>query len=198
MQNSPVQLVLTGSNGAGKSTFYETYLKQSGLPFVNADDIAKQLGLDEPRGAYKASRIATQQRLELTENRLNFIFETVFSDTGGHKMADFNRARNNGYTVAMTFIGIDSIDLSRARVINRVERGGHDVPDDKIDERFARTLANLALAIEQLDWVLLLDNSLATTPYRPIALFQSGKLLWITTEPMPAWADTLHVGDTSK
>jgi predicted ABC-type ATPase len=198
LKQSPVQLVLTGSNGAGKSTFYESYLKDSGLPFVNADAIAKQMRLVVPEGAYQAAQIATQKRIELTNCGLSFIFETVFSDTGGHKLAEFAQARAEGYTVAMIFIGIDSTQLSRARVINRVARGGHDVPDDKLDERFPRTLANLTTALTRLDWVLLLDNSSAIQPYRPIALVAAGELRWITSDLLPTWAASLQFGDLKK
>jgi predicted ABC-type ATPase len=198
LKQSPVQLVLTGSNGAGKSTFYESYLKASGLPFVNADAIAKQMGLVAPEGAYQAAQFATQKRIELTNSGLSFIFETVFSDTGGHKLAEFAQARVDGYTVAMIFIGIDSTQLSRARVVNRVARGGHDVPDDKLDERFPRTLANLATALTQLDWVLLLDNSSASQPYRPIALVVSGEPRWLSSDHLPMWAASLQLGGLKK
>ena len=43
-----VLTVLAGSNGAGKSSFYERYLRPLGLPFVNADEIAKVLRPQDP------------------------------------------------------------------------------------------------------------------------------------------------------
>jgi predicted ABC-type ATPase len=36
-------ILLAGPNGAGKSTFYEAHLQNSGLPFLNADIVAKEL-----------------------------------------------------------------------------------------------------------------------------------------------------------
>lgn len=44
--------ILTGANGSGKSTFYKKYLKDLGLAFVNADEIAKE---SHPQGTAKAS-----------------------------------------------------------------------------------------------------------------------------------------------
>jgi predicted ABC-type ATPase len=44
----PTLVVLCGSNGAGKSTFYRHYLATLGLAFVNADDIARTLHPDFP------------------------------------------------------------------------------------------------------------------------------------------------------
>ena len=43
---SPMVVMLAGSNGAGKSTFYNAYLDKLGLPFINADRIAEELRTD--------------------------------------------------------------------------------------------------------------------------------------------------------
>lgn len=43
--------------------------------------------------------------------------------------------------------------------MDRVEQGGHDVPDDLILNRFPRSFRNLKLAIPLCDFVLLVDNS---------------------------------------
>ena len=42
-QAEPVLVFLAGSNGAGKSTFFKDYLQPLGLPFINADEIARVL-----------------------------------------------------------------------------------------------------------------------------------------------------------
>jgi predicted kinase len=47
----PVVVALAGSNGAGKSTFFHSHLADAGLRFVNADDLAVEMGL----GAYEAA-----------------------------------------------------------------------------------------------------------------------------------------------
>jgi hypothetical protein len=57
--------------------------------------------------------------------------ETVFSDTQGAKVDFLKECRSNGYTVVLVFIGLESADLSRGRIMERVEAGGHDVPDEK-------------------------------------------------------------------
>ncbi len=40
---APLLVMLAGSNGAGKSTFYEAYLGSLAIPFINADRIAAEL-----------------------------------------------------------------------------------------------------------------------------------------------------------
>lgn len=62
--------------------------------------------------------------------------------------------------------------LSLGRVILRVERGGHDVPDAKIETRFPRTFANLRQALTFVDEALLFDNSSSDQPFRFVAAFK--------------------------
>ena len=57
----------------------------------------------------------------------------------------------------------------------RVMQGGHDVPDDKLETRFDRTLANLERAIRALPVVLVFDNSDLANPYQLEAVYQRGK-----------------------
>jgi predicted ABC-type ATPase len=81
----PILIVLGGPNGAGKSTFYEANLARLHLHFINADVIAKELQID----AYAAAKLAASLREELLRQRESFIFETVFSDPAGDKLAFF-------------------------------------------------------------------------------------------------------------
>jgi predicted ABC-type ATPase len=56
----------------------------------------------------------------------------------------------------------------------RVSQGGHDVPDEKLQQRFERTLANLDRAIQSLPLVIVFDNSDLANPYRLEAVYQDG------------------------
>lgn len=85
--------------------------------------------------------------------------------------------QSNGYTVRLVFVGLQSADLSRGRVMERVEAGGHDVPDDKIESRFPRTFSNLSQALRFVDATLLFDNSSSDELYRFVAEFRNAKRL---------------------
>jgi len=191
----PVLVFLAGSNGAGKSTFFRDYLKPLGLPFINADEIAQELreaaspgeteGLD--RLAFEK---AEELRSSILEARLSFCTETVFSDPQGGKLDFLQKARASGYTVFLVFIGISSPELSIARVMQRVEQGGHDVPDDRLIGRYPRTLANLRDAIPLVNEAFLFDNSSDQNPFRLVAIYSEGQVVR-RVDPLPAWTTGL-------
>ena len=170
----PIIVVLAGSNGAGKSTFFHAHLADAGLRFVNADDLAAELDL----GAYEAADLAASIRKDLVGQRESFAFETVLSDPHGAKVAELAEAVENGYHVVLIFIKIDSPDTSKQRVSIRVLQGGHDVPDEKLESRFSRTLANLERAIQSLPVVLVFNNSDLNHPYKLEAAYQNAKRLY--------------------
>jgi predicted ABC-type ATPase len=179
--------MLAGPNGAGKSTFYSSYLKGLDLPFLNADILAKQTGLD----AYVAAEQIARIRELLCEQGQGFITETVFSDPVGAKIDFLKKALSQGFEVRLIFIGIQDAQLSKDRVAARVEAGGHDVPADKLLKRYPRTLENLKRAIKKLPDVWIYDNSSYQAPYRLIAKYKDAKQAYRNEAPLPHWADWL-------
>jgi predicted ABC-type ATPase len=181
-------IVVAGPNGAGKSTFVETFLKPTGLLIVNPDEVAKGLSPDSPEDvAYEAAHVADTWRRDLAARGVSFCMETVFSDPRGAKLELLKDCHSSRYTVILVFIGLESAELSLGRVIQQVERGGHDVPDAKIEARFPRTFDNLRQALTFVDKALLFDNSSADRPFRFVAELKAGKRLR-RKGFAPAWA----------
>jgi predicted ABC-type ATPase len=178
----PIIVAIAGPNGAGKTTFFHTHLARAGLRFLNADVLADELATDP----YEAAGLANALRGVLLARGESFVFETVFSDPVGDKVAYLEDAARSGYVVALCFIGLCSDDQSIERVAMRVSQGGHDVPDDKLRSRFPRTLRNLQAAIVRLPHVLIYDNSDLSMPYRQVAVFDHGQLRHLQ-EPIPVW-----------
>lgn len=186
LDKRPLLVALAGPDGAGKTTFYHAHLEPCGLRFVNADDLARELDL-EP---YAAAKAADALRRELVRQRESFVFETVFSDPVGDKLAFLKDAARQGYTVVLCFVGISDPDVSEARVAMRVSQGGHDVPTEKLIARFPRTLANLAASSRELPHVFVFDNDDLRTPFRQVAVFEHGKPVTLAT-PAPTWLQPL-------
>jgi len=183
----PLLVVVAGSNGAGKTTFYERYLSRLPMRFVNADRIAATLSPADPVSmTVAATTLAEAMRRDLVHRRESFVMETVFSDPAGAKLDFLRDAQRRGYAIVLLFVGLESAELSAARVAERVAQGGHDVPDDRLRARYPRTLANLRLALAFVDAAILLDNSSTRAPYRPVATWRAGRLEREAPDP-PAW-----------
>jgi predicted ABC-type ATPase len=182
LDQRPIIVALAGPNGAGKTTFYHAHLQEAGIRFVNADIFAKELDL----GAYEAARVADTVRRELLKQRESFIFETVFSDSGGAKLTFLREAAEAGYTVILCFVGVSGPDVSEQRVAMRVTQGGHDVPTEKLVARFSRTMANLRTAIREIPAVWIFDNDDLRIPFRLAAVFETGILVKVG-QPVPKW-----------
>lgn len=182
LEQRPIIVAIAGSNGAGKTSFYHAHLRQSGLRFLNADVIAREMQIDP----YAAARALTALREEFVKQRESFIFETVFSDPVGDKLGFLKKAIASGYQVVLCFIGISDPDVSEQRVAIRVSQGGHDVPRDKLIARFPRTIANLHAALQQLPLDLIFDNDDLRHPFRHVATYQHGRRVF-AQPPLPKW-----------
>ena len=182
LDRRPLVVAIAGPNGAGKTTFYKSFIAEASLRFVNADVIAAEFGID----AYAAASVAASLRDELVGRRESFAFETVFSDPADDKLGFLRRAAAAGYNVLFCFIGASSPEVSEDRVTMRVAKGGHDVPSDKIHARFPRVLENLRRAVVGLPNVWIFDNDDLRTPYRLVAVYESGKQARIHP-PVPKW-----------
>jgi predicted ABC-type ATPase len=182
LDRRPLIVALAGPNGAGKSTFYHAHLRLAGLRFVNADVLARALKIDP----YEAAKVADSLRRELVRQRESFVFETVFSDPVGDKLGFLRDAAATGYTVVLCFIGISIADVSEQRVAMRVTQGGHDVPTEKLESRYPRTIANLKTALLEIPYAWIFDNDDLRAPYRLVAVYEHGPLVALH-RPIPRW-----------
>ncbi len=181
----PVAVVLAGHNGSGKSTlWYDRLAKVLKMPLVNADRLMLSiLPSPDPRtnglptwaqglrdGDERWQRLS-QEGVQLfmgliMDKGLPFAFETVFShyvkradgslDT---KIDQIRRLQRAGYFVVLLFVGLESAEMSILRVQTRRSQGGHDVPTDKLIDRFPRTQKAIGLAAPIANMTLMFDNS---------------------------------------
>lgn len=159
-QNAPKLRVFAGPNGSGKSTITEAFQQLPNSPenYINPDEIALTLpGGNTTANAYTAANIAENQRSQLITERESFAFETVMSHPS--KLSVIKQALDAGYEVEVIFIATSNPDINVERVRQRVAEGGHDVPVDKIRERYRRSIELLPAAAEIADRVYIFDNS---------------------------------------
>lgn len=187
----PSLILIAGPNGAGKSTLYQTRVAPSFVgPFINADLIQRDEVKDPSMEAsYRAAEIAAERRAILLEARKSFATETVFSHPS--KLDIISDAQGYGYIVIVMHVGVDHPDLSVARVRARTDEGGHDVPEQKIRDRYERGQPLIRQAVLRADRGMVFDNSNLNEPLRLMLLFAAGRLA--QAEPvLPGWILSGH------
>lgn len=186
--------MLAGPNGSGKSTLFETRIAPNlAVPFINADIIQRdELKDNDVNVAYVAARIAAKRRLEYLAQHKSFATESVFSHPS--KLDFIKQAKKTGYRILFFHIGVESPDLSVARVAERVKEGGHNVPEEKIRTRFSRNGPLIRRAVLLSDIAHIYDNSkLNHAPQRVMTLTE-GKVSFLQPR-LPDWVLEIYQTD---
>jgi predicted ABC-type ATPase len=171
----PFCLCLAGPNGSGKSTLAAGLKASFSLHhWIDPDQIAKSIAdlRRETTISETVSRDAFNQarntRCTYGSDLRDFGFETVFSH--GSNLAFLRALKDIGYEIHLYYVSTDDVGINVKRIRNRVMRGGHDVPEDKVRERYARSLLLLSLAVRDCDRVVFFDNS------RPLQIVGSSEI----------------------
>lgn len=93
----------------------------------------------------------------MIETRQSFIFETTLSSN--HALRMMSDAKAAGFHVNLLYVALDTVERNIERVRSRVRKGGHNIREDVIRRRYARSLDNLAKALKLADEAALIDNS---------------------------------------
>lgn len=186
MSDKPLLYVLAGVNGAGKSSIGEAEFRSQGSPVFNPDTIAQQIrDLHPDISLTLANAHAWQIGKSLLEQAIaggqDYRFETTL---GGRTIAQLlEKAARSGHRLQVWFCGLASADLHIRRVAARVAHGGHDIPVEKIRERWNRSRENLIRLLPLIDHLRVYDNSSEADPAagrkpQPILLLemQRGKI----------------------
>jgi len=76
-------------------------------------------------------------------------------------------------------------------VQKRKRAGGHDVPNDKLEGRYERSLQNLKGAVAKLSRVIVFDNNRFDNPFEILAEFERGNLISKRSGSLPSWVREL-------
>lgn len=152
-------VIFAGVNGAGKSTLYNTIIPTLDLGVrINIDEIVREIGdWRSGKDQIRAGRIALDIRRDCIEKNLSFNQETTL--TGKNIIKAIKEIKEKGYTLHLYYIGLESAEISKERIKNRVLNGGHNIPSDVIDKRYKETFENLKEILPLVDYAKIYDNS---------------------------------------
>lgn len=156
----PFILVLAGVNGAGKSSVGGALVTELGLSWFNPDSFARelvaQLGLTAEEANARAWNFGRKRLEAAIAQGHNYAFETTL---GANTIPTLLAGAAATHDVVMIFCGLSSPEQHMARVRARVARGGHDIPEAKIRERWTASRANLINLLPKLARLQVFDNS---------------------------------------
>jgi predicted ABC-type ATPase len=175
-KKSPNLYIIAGPNGAGKTTFAREFLPHYAdcYEFVNADLIAGGLSPFQPdRVAIQAGKLMLEQIHSLGKRGVDFGFETTLSGRTYVKLVQDLKKR--GYQIHLCFLWLPNIKLALDRIAERVQKGGHNIPEGVVRRRFGKGLYNLFNIYRLLvNFWILVDNSCSVPDI--LALEKSGNL----------------------
>jgi len=135
------------------------------------------------RYTYEAALIADYLRKELIKVGKKMTFESVMSHPS--KIDILKEARTRGYKTYLYYVCTASPTINIERVNLRVKKGGHDVPNEKIEERYYKSLALLKEAAKRTYRTFIWDNS-GAKPELILEIFE-GREITFLTKKAPHW-----------
>ena len=131
---------------------------------------------------------------EAIAKRTSFLIETTLAGRDPTRPPTYLKlmsdVKRQGFRVDLTFIALENADVHVARVADRVAAGLHDIPEQRIRERYDLSLSRAADALHIADHALLIDNSSARFPFRAVAEFDRGRVVALDSN-LPRWAGTV-------
>ncbi len=175
MKARPEFTVIAGPNGAGKSRLspYYTHCK----PF-DGDLLALNLRKEHPEweerwiGGTVANELEKQKESAIALHK-DFAFETNFSNDLILYMID--KFREAGYKISLFYFGLNSLDESTYRVMQRKMFGGHDVTDEIIEYNFHEGIKRMQCNLHLFDDITFIDGNSNFGEVIAIYIKKSGK-----------------------
>ncbi len=157
----PKLYIISGCNGSGKTTASYTLLPDllNCREFVNSDEFAKSFSPFDPGAAsVTASRYMLMKINYLLERKADFAIETTLATRSLLQIV--RQAQQQNYETTVLYFWLNSPELAIERVRDRVESGGHHIPDAVIRRRYVMGLQYLFdVYIPVIDRWILADNS---------------------------------------
>jgi len=182
----PVFHLLAGPNGAGKSTLFRALVAsgtiEQEVEFVNAD-LYERDHLQHIADLQKRSEVARVWADGRRDELLQFSHDS--------KLSLISRAQTLGFSVVLYVVSVDDPLRLLTRVNQRVEEGGHNVPAERILQRYPRTMVNLKLAVRLADLAFVYDAvDIEQGGHRLVALCEKEQTT-LLVDQLPPWAVTM-------
>jgi predicted ABC-type ATPase len=160
-QHKPALFIIAGPTGAGKTTFYETYLKEA-VPRLVPD--------------------VRELQKPLLNGRRSLAIEDIRAD-----LQLLDEAKAAGYTTRVLFISTEDANLNAGRILVRMSRGGKAQAISTVIDSYREATKNLLEVRNHADELIVYDNTLHNQSFRVVVHFAGGELIK-AAQTIPDWA----------
>lgn len=196
----PVLYIITGSNGAGKSSvgpdYIPTHLRSS---IFDGDKLFMQKRSEFWVNGIKSHKECKKLAAEVVETTFDNLVESALKNNSdyayeGHFTNDATwgipqKFKESGYKIHLIFFGLTDTALSEIRVIGRAKEGGHYVDPLTLSSNFYGNLEKLDKYFEIFDSVTLVDTS--GIEHIGLAVIKNGKCVSaVSQDELPEWFTT--------
>ena len=196
----PGLFIITGANGAGKSTVGSSYLPkifQGRYEIFDGD----KLFMQKQRELYRNQKIPLKEARNIATEWIYTLFDSLVTDAlekrrhfiyEGHLPLKENwstpkKFKQAGYKLHVIFFGLHDTSLSELRVMDRAKNGGHNVPVYEIERNYYGNLQMLNAHHKIIDDLKVIDTTESTQPVL-VTHIKSGKILSaLKPLDLPAW-----------
>jgi len=166
----PVLYIITGSNGAGKSSvgpdYIPIHLRDS---IFDGDKLFMQKRSEFWINGIKSHKECKKMAAEVVERRFDELVESSLKTNSdwayeGHFTNDATwgipqKFKDSGYTIHLIFFGLTDIALSEIRVVGRAKEGGHYVDPLTLVSNYYGNLEKLDKYFSMFDSITIVDTS---------------------------------------
>lgn len=165
----PELFVITGSNGAGKSTVGPSYFPEHLQDVFDGDKLYLEKRTELWKTGLRVQRELNEQVsdfVNLTFNThvgnaisqsLDFAYEGHFSQDASWEV--LRRFKNAGYILPLLFFGLDHVEISSDRVLIRAKEGGHHVDPLTLENNYYGNLRQVNKRYSLFDSLKIVDTS---------------------------------------
>jgi predicted ABC-type ATPase len=184
----PQLYIITGSNGAGKSSiggyFLPLYIRQNCTVFDG-----DKLFMNKQREVWKSGITAIKEAKKIVIAFVNDTFNTLVEDAiantndfayEGHFTNDATwdipkKFKAHGYDIHLIFLGLKNTEISQIRVGERTKVGGHYVEPKTVEANFYGNLEKLDKYFPIFNNIKIVDTS--TSDFLDICNIENGHII---------------------
>ena len=180
----PEFIIIAGINGTGKSSLRGVLGEYKNLGYIiDPDQSAREHDAD----IIAAGKIAVQTIDDCIHREITFTQETTLAET--RIVKEMQQAKELGFKISMFYVGLESLGESLSRIANRVQKGGHGIPEEHVIRGYEKRISDFQKCVPYCDEIVFYDNQ---NGFIKVAEYRKENGFQFTNGHRPKWREPLR------